>query len=253
MGGNSLGTIGEGLARNLASRGFDVAVYNRTNRRTEEFIAEHGREGKFTAAATLEEIARALRRPRAVAVLVNAGKPVDEVIEQLTRVLERGDIIVDGGNSFFQDTQRRAAALEKMGFGFLGCGVSGGEEGALRGPSLMPGGTRQSYTRVEDMLTAIAAKVDGIPCCTYIGPDGAGHFVKMVHNGIEYADIQLIAETYDLLRNALGLSPDEVASVFRQWNEGRLQSYLIEITSYVLAKHDDGGGAALVDGIEDEA
>src|SRR6202022_3471298 len=157
---------------------------------------------------------------------------VDEAIDSLSRVLAPGDTIIDGGNSLFLDTRRRAAAAEKSGFGFLGTGVSGGEEGALLGPSIMPGGTRESYARVEDMLTAIAAKVDGVPCCTYIGPDGAGHFVKMVHNGIEYADIQLIAETYDLLRNALGLSPDELAAVFREWNQGRLQSYLIEITSY---------------------
>jgi 6-phosphogluconate dehydrogenase len=248
-----LGTIGGGLARNFASHDVRVAVYNRTHRRTEQFIADHSQEGDFIPAATLEELARVLKPPRAVAVLVNAGRPVDDVIDELTKALDKGDVIIDGGNSFFQDTQRRAAALEKIGFGFLGCGVSGGEEGALHGPSLMPGGTRQSYERVEEMLTAIAAKVDGVPCCTYIGPDGAGHFVKMVHNGIEYADIQLIAETYDLLRNALGLAPDELASVFREWNEGRLQSYLIEITSYVLAKHDDGSGAALVDGIEDEA
>ena len=253
MGVVGLGTIGGGLARNFASHGVRVAVYNRTHRRTEQFIADHSQEGDFIPAATLEELARVLKPPRAVAVLVNAGRPVDDVIDELTTTLDKGDVIIDGGNSFFQDTQRRAAALEKIGFGFLGCGVSGGEEGALHGPSLMPGGTRQSYERVEEMLTAIAAKVDGVPCCTYIGPDGAGHFVKMVHNGIEYADIQLIAETYDLLRNALGLAPDELASVFREWNEGRLQSYLIEITSYVLAKHDDGSGAALVDGIEDEA
>src|SRR2546430_10005159 len=248
-----LGTIGGGLARNFASHGVRVAVYNRTHRRTQEFIADHGREGNFVPAATIDELVRALKPPRAVAGWVNAGWQVDEVIDELTKALDKGVTIVPGGNSFFQDTQRRAAALEKTGFGFLGCGVSGGEEGALRGPSLMPGGTRQSYARVEDMLTAIAANVDGVPCCTYVGPDGAGHFVKMVHNGIEYADIQLIAETYDLLRNAVGLAPDELASVFREWNEGRLQSYLIEITSYVLAKHDDGSGAALVDGIEDEA
>src|SRR5438128_9866010 len=253
MGVVGLGTIGGGLARNFASHGVRVAVYNRTHRRTEQFIADHSQEGDFIPAATLEELARVLKPPRAVAVLVNAGRPVDDVIDELTTALDKGDVIIDGGNSFFQDTQRRAAALEKIGFGFLGCGVSGGEEGALHGPSLMPGGTRPSYESVEEMLTAIAAKVDGVPCCTYIGPDGAGHFVKMVHNGIEYADIQLIAETYDLLRNALGLAPDELASVFREWNEGRLQSYLIEITSYVLAKHDDGSGAALVDGIEDEA
>ena len=174
------------------------------------------------------------------------------MIDALSKVLQKGDMIIDGGNSLFHDTRRRAATAEAAGFGYLGTGVSGGEEGALLGPSIMPGGTRESYARVEDMLTAIAAKVDGVPCCTYIGPDGAGHFVKMVHNGIEYADIQLIAETYDLLRNGLGLTADELAPVFRKWNEGRLQSYLIEITSYVLAKHDNGAGS-LVDSIEDEA
>jgi len=253
MGVIGLGTIGGGLARNLASHGFHVAVYNRTHRRTEEFLAEHGGEGNFTAAATLEELARALKPPRAVAVLVNAGAPVDEVIDALTPILGKGDIIIDGGNSFFQDTRRRAAALEKRGFGFIGSGVSGGEEGALRGPSLMPGGTRDAYAQIEEMLLAIAAKVDGEPCCTYVGPDGAGHFVKMVHNGIEYADIQLIAESYDLLRSALGLSADQLAAIFREWNKGRLDSYLIEIASYVLAKHDDGASASLVDVIEDEA
>src|SRR6266852_2814439 len=253
MGVIGLGTIGGGLARNLAAHGVHVAVYNRTHSRTEEFIAEHGKEGSFTAAATLGGLARALKPPRAVAVLVNAGKPVDEVIEGLTGVLKRGDIIIDGGNSLFADTQRRAASLELAGFGFLGCGVSGGEEGALRGPSLMPGGTRQSYARVENMLNDIAAKVDAVPCCAYIGPDGAGHFVKMVHNGIEYADIQLIAESYDLLRSALGLTPSELAGVFREWNQGELQSYLIEITANVLAKSSDGTDAALVDAIEDEA
>jgi 6-phosphogluconate dehydrogenase len=248
-----LGTIGGGLARNFASHGVHVAVYNRTFRRTEEFIADHGKEGNFSVAASLEDFARLLQPPRAVSVLVNAGKPVDDVIDGLLAVLEKGDIIIDGGNSFFQDTRRRAAAVEKLGFGFIGSGVSGGEEGALRGPSLMPGGTRESYAHIEDMFNAIAAKVDGVPCSTYIGPDGAGHFVKMVHNGIEYADIQLIAESYDLLRHAVGLAPDELSAVFRDWNNGRLQSYLIEITSYVLAKHDDGSASALVDAIEDEA
>ena len=252
MGVIGLGTIGGGLARNLASRGFHVAVYNRTKRRTDEFIHDHGGEGTFNAATSLEELAKSLKPPRAIAVLVNAGQPVDDVIDSLTQVLARGDVIIDGGNSFFQDTRRRAAALEQKGFGFLGSGVSGGEEGALRGPSLMPGGTREAYAHVEEMFNAIAAKVDGVPCCAYIGPDGAGHFVKMVHNGIEYADIQLIAESYDLMRSALGLSPDELASVFREWNQGRLQSYLIEITSYVLAKHENGTGS-LVDSIEDEA
>src|SRR5256886_8051088 len=216
-------------------------------------MANFGKEGDFAAAATFEELASVLKPPRAVLVMVNAGPPVDEAIDARAKVLDRGDTIIDGGNSFFQDTQRRAAAVEKMGLGYIGCGVSGGEEGALHGPSLMPGGTRESYTHVEGMLTAIAATVDGVPCCTYIGPDGAGHFVKMVHNGIEYADIQLIAESYDLLRSALGITPDELASIFRDWNNGRLQSYLIEITSYVLAKHDGGTGKSLVDAIEDEA
>ncbi|OLB85822.1 MAG: NADP-dependent phosphogluconate dehydrogenase [Chloroflexi bacterium] len=253
MGVVGLGTMGMNLARNLASHGVRVGVYNRTHRRTEEFMANFGKEGDFAAAATFEELASVLKPPRAVLVMVNAGPPVDETIDALAKVLDRGDTIIDGGNSFFQDTQRRAAAVEKMGLGYIGCGVSGGEEGALHGPSLMPGGTRESYTHVEGMLTAIAATVDGVPCCTYIGPDGAGHFVKMVHNGIEYADIQLIAESYDLLRSALGITPDELASIFRDWNNGRLQSYLIEITSYVLAKHDGGTGKSLVDAIEDEA
>jgi len=253
MGVVGLGTIGGGLARNFASHGVQVAVYNRTFHRTEEFMADHGGEGNFSVARSLEDFGRLLKPPRAVSVLVNAGKPVDDVIDGLLAVLEKGDIIIDGGNSFFQDTRRRAAAVEKLGFGFIGSGVSGGEEGALHGPSLMPGGTRESYAHIEDMFNAIAAKVDGVPCCTYIGPDGAGHFVKMVHNGIEYADIQLIAESYDLLRNALGLTPDELSAVFREWNNGRLQSYLIEISSHVLAKHDDGAKSSLVDSIEDEA
>ncbi len=247
-----LATMGQNLARNLASHGARVVVYNRHRQRTDDFMAEFSSKGDFRPAFSIEELARLLTPPRAVLVMVKAGAPVDESIDALTKVLSRGDVIIDGGNSLFHDTRRRAAAAERAGLGYLGTGVSGGEEGALHGPSIMPGGTRESYARVEDMLTAIAAKVDGVPCCTYIGPDGAGHFVKMVHNGIEYADIQLIAETYDLLRNALGLSPDELAAVFREWNQGRLQSYLIEITSYVLAKHDDGLGS-LVDAIEDEA
>src|SRR5437660_11688638 len=250
MGVVGLATMGMNLARNLASHGVRVAVYNRTRERTDEFMASFGKEGDFQAAHAFEDLARILQPPRAVLVMVKAGAPVDESIDSLTKVLEQGDTIIDGGNSFFQDTQRRAAAVEKLGLGYIGSGVSGGEEGALHGPSIMPGGTHRSYARVEDMLTAIAAKVDGVPCCTYIGPDGAGHFVKMVHNGIEYGDIQLIAETYDLLRNGLGLPPDELASVFRGWNEGRLQSYLIEITSYVLSKHEDSAGAPLVDRIE---
>jgi len=248
-----LATMGENLARNLASHGVRVAVYNRTHRRTDDFMAAHSSEGDFHPAATLEELAKILQPPRAILLMVKAGSPVDEAIDSLSKVLEPGDTIIDGGNSLFHDTRRRAAAVEKAGLGFIGAGVSGGEEGALRGPSIMPGGTRESYGRVEQMLTAISAKVDGVPCCTYIGPDGAGHFVKMVHNGIEYADIQLIAETYDFLRQVLGMTPAELAAVFREWNQGELQSYLIEITANVLDKRDEGSESALVDAIEDEA
>src|SRR5712671_3966440 len=243
--------MGENLARNLANHGVRVAVYNRTRRRTDDFMARHSDEGDFRPAASLEELVRFLKPPRAILLMVKAGSAVDEAIDSLTAVLEPGDTIIDGGNSLFHDTRRRAAAAEAAGLGFIGAGVSGGEEGALLGPSIMPGGTRESYQRVAEMLTAIAAKVDGVPCCTYIGPDGAGHFVKMVHNGIEYADIQLIAETYDFLRQALGMSPTELAAVFREWNQGELQSYLIEITGNVLAKQD--GKSALVDAIEDKA
>jgi 6-phosphogluconate dehydrogenase len=248
-----LATMGENLARNLASHKVRVAVYNRTRRRTDDFMAAHSGEGDFRPAGTLEELARMLEPPRAILLMVKAGSAVDEAIDSLSNVLEPGDTIIDGGNSLFHDTRRRAAAAEKAGLGFIGAGVSGGEEGALRGPSIMPGGTRASYERVAEMLMAISAKVDGVPCCTYIGPDGAGHFVKMVHNGIEYADIQLIAETYDFLRQALGMTPAELAAVFREWNQGELQSYLIEITANVLAKRDELTGSALVDVIEDEA
>src|ERR1700674_1759112 len=248
-----LATMGENLARNLASRGARVAVYNRTRKRTDDFMAAHGAESHFRPAGSLEEMARLLKPPRAILLMVKAGSAVDEAIDSLTKVLESGDTIIDGGNSLFHDTRRRAAAVEKSGLGFIGAGVSGGEEGALRGPSIMPGGTRASYERVAEMLTGISAKVDGTPCCTYIGPDGAGHFVKMVHNGIEYADIQLIAETYDFLRQVTGMTPGELAGVFRDWNQGELQSYLIEITANVLAKTDGNSKSALVDAIEDEA
>src|SRR6202140_1102879 len=248
-----LATMGENLARNLASHGARAAVYNRTRKRTDDFMAAHSKEGDFRPTGAVEGLARSLRPPRAILLMVKAGSAVDEAIESLSKVLEPGDTIIDGGNSLFHDTRRRAAAVEKAGLGFIGAGVSGGEEGALRGPSIMPGGTRESYQRVAEMLTAISAKVDGTPCCTYIGPDGAGHFVKMVHNGIEYADIQLIAETYDFLRQALGMTPPDLAAVFREWNQGELQSYLIEITANVLAKTDDATKAPLVDVIEDEA
>jgi len=248
-----LATMGQNLARNFASRGVRVVVYNRTRQRTDEFMSDHGTEGDFRAVGSLDELVKTLAKPRAVLLMVKAGAPVDEAIESLSKVLEPGDLIIDGGNSMFHDTQRRAEAAEKIGIGYLGVGVSGGEEGALLGPSIMPGGTRESYARIEEILMAISAKVDGVPCCTYIGPDGAGHFVKMIHNGIEYADIQLIAESYDFLRESLGLTPIELAPIFREWNEGPLQSYLIEITANVLAKQDDGAGPGLIDVIQDKA
>jgi 6-phosphogluconate dehydrogenase len=248
-----LATMGENLARNFASRGVRVAVYNRTRHRTDEFMAKHGSEGDFQAAGSLEELVQKLARPRAILLMVKAGAPVDEAIESLSKLLAPGDLIIDGGNSLFTDTRRRARAAEGVGLGYLGAGISGGEEGALRGPSIMPGGTRDSYGHVEEMLTSISAKVDGAPCCTYIGPDGAGHFVKMIHNGIEYGDIQLIAESFDFLQQRLKLSPSELAPIFDEWNKGPLESYLIEITAKVLAKRDDATGKALVDVIEDRA
>jgi len=245
--------MGMNLSRNLASHGARVAVYNRTRKRTDDFMSQHGSEGDFRAAGSLGELVRILKPPRAILLMVKAGAPVDEALNELTGLLQAGDVVMDGGNSLFHDTRRRAAAATRAGLVFMGMGVSGGEEGALHGPSLMPGGTREAYARVEGMLTAIAARVDGVPCCTYIGPDGAGHFVKMVHNGIEYADIQLIAESYDFMRQALGIDARELAGIFREWNQGELQSYLIEITAAVLAKRDSGDHAALVDVIEDEA
>ena len=248
-----LATMGQNLARNFASHGVRVALYNRTRQRTDEFMAKHGGEGDFQPAGSLEELVQKLAPPRAVLLMVKAGSPVDDAIESLSKLLAPGDLIIDGGNSLFTDTRRRARAAEGIGLGYLGTGVSGGEEGALRGPSIMPGGTRDSYGHVEEMLTSISAKVDGVPCCTYIGPDGAGHFVKMIHNGIEYADIQLIAESFDFLQQRLSLSPTELAPIFDEWNKGPLESYLIEITAKVLAKKDEATGRALVDVIEDRA
>ncbi len=253
IGVTGLAVMGANLARNLARNGFEVAVHNRTGERTDRFMAEFAHEGRFTAAHSLQEFVAAIARPRPIIVMVKAGAPVDAVIAELEPFLEAGDIVIDGGNSLFTDTLRRAGDLEAKGLRFLGVGVSGGEEGALNGPSIMPGGTREAYDHVERILTRISAHVDGTPCCTYIGPDGAGHYVKMVHNGIEYADMQLIAEAYDLLSQVAGMSAPQIADVFSGWNAGDLDSYLIEITAEVLRKQDARTGKPLVDVILDKA
>ncbi len=233
-----LAVMGANLARNVAHHDIPIAVHNRTASKTEQFMAEHGSEGPITGTGTTQEFVQALERPRTIMAMVKAGPAVDAVIEELAPLLDEGDTIVDGGNSHFRDTQRRDKAMNERGLRFLGVGVSGGEEGALKGPSIMPGGSRESYDDVEHVFTSIAAQVDGTPCCTYVGADGAGHYVKMVHNGIEYADIQLIAEAYDLLRHGIGLEVPEIAQVFHEWNEGDLDSFLIEITAQVLDKAD---------------
>ena len=248
-----LATMGMNLARNLARNGFGVSVYNRTTSRVDDFMKHYGAEGAFTPAHSPEELVRQLEKPRRILMMVKAGPPVDETIDHLGPHLEAGDILIDGGNSYFLDTVRRGKALEARGFRFIGTGVSGGEEGALLGPSIMPGGDRDAYQQVEPMLTKISAHVEGDPCCTYIGPGGAGHYVKMVHNGIEYADIQLIAEAYDLLTHALNLGAEDLSRIFSEWNKGDLESYLIQITSEVLGKRDRATGRPLVDVIVDEA
>lgn len=238
-----LAVMGENLALNVESRGFPIAVYNRTASKTDEFMATRGKGKDIKAAYSLEEFVQTLERPRKILVMVKAGAPVDAVIQQLKPLLEEGDMIIDGGNSLYEDTERRTNELEPTGLGFVGMGVSGGEEGALHGPSLMPGGTASAYKELEPILTKIAAQVDDGPCVTYIGPRGAGHYVKMVHNGIEYGDMQLIAEAYDLLKKGLGLSNDELHEVFADWNHtDELNSFLIEITANIFRKKDDAKG-----------
>src|SRR3954449_10568767 len=253
IGVTGLAVMGANLARNIARRGIPVAVHNRTPARMREFMSEFAEEGTFTGAETLEEFVEALERPRRIIIMVKAGGPVDAVIDELSPLLDEGDIVIDAGNSHFADTKRRTEACAERGLRFIGAGVSGGEEGALLGPSIMPGGDRDAYGEVEEVFRQIAAQVDDEPCCAYIGPDGAGHYVKMVHNGIEYADIQLIAEAYDLLRHAGGLEAPELAKVFDEWNAGDLESFLIEITAKVLAKQDADTGRPLVDVIVDQA
>ena len=248
-----LGVMGANLARNLARNGYATAVFNRTQARTERLISEHGGEADFVPSSTLEDFVASLRAPRVAIIMVQAGPATDAVMEQLAALMDEGDIIVDCGNSLFTDTIRREKWAAERGLHFVGAGVSGGEEGALWGPSIMPGGTRASYERLGPMFEAVAATYDGVPCCTYIGANGAGHFVKMVHNGIEYADMQVIAEAYTLLREGLGATPAQIADVFAAWNEGELNSYLIEITAEVLRQVDASTGVPLVDLIVDAA
>jgi 6-phosphogluconate dehydrogenase len=254
IGLTGLAVMGQNLARNIARNGFPIAVHNRTTEKTREFIAAHGSEGPLVATESDEAFVAAIAPPRAIVIMVKAGAPVDQVIANLKPYLSKGDLLIDGGNSHFTDTQHRIDELAKDGLHFLGTGVSGGEEGALNGPSIMPGGPREGYDYVADILTKISAHVDGEPCCTYIGQGGAGHFVKMVHNGIEYADMQLIAEAYDLLKNVAGLDNAAIGEVFSQWNQGDLDSFLIEITARIFQTRDpEDPSAYLVDKVLDSA
>ena len=249
-----LAVMGENLALNVESRGFPIAVYNRTAAKTEKFMEVRAKGKDIKAAYSIEEFVQILERPRNILVMVKAGRPVDAVIEQLKPLLDEGDTIIDGGNSLYNDTERRTKDLESSGFGFVGMGVSGGEEGALKGPSLMPGGTEAGYRDLEPILTKIAAQVDDGPCVTFIGSGGAGHYVKMVHNGIEYGDMQLIAEAYDLMKNALDLTGDELEEVFGEWNRtDELDSFLIEITADIFSNTDPKTDKPLVDSILDAA
>ncbi len=253
IGVTGLGVMGRNLARNFARNGYTVAVHNRSVERMQALLAEHGDEGDFVGCATDEDFVAALAKPRTVVVMVPAGGPTDAVIDALVPLLDTGDIVVDAGNAHYADTRRREAALSARGLHFVGMGVSGGEEGALNGPSIMPGGSAESYATLGPILETISAHVDGEPCCVHVGPDGAGHFVKMVHNGIEYADMQLIAEAYHLLRTGLGLEPGAIGDIFAEWNKGDLESYLIEITADVLHHTDAATGKPFVDIVLDEA
>lgn len=248
-----LGVMGENLLMNMESKGFTVACYNRSTDKVANFIEGRAKGKNIIGAFSLEELVASLAKPRKVMIMVKAGSAVDSMIESLIPLLEEGDIIIDGGNSHFPDTIRRTKYVESKGLLYLGMGVSGGEEGALKGPSLMPGGSVAAWGEVKELFQAVSAELeDGSRCCTYIGPDGAGHFVKMVHNGIEYGDMQLICESYDLMRKLLGMSADEMHEVFSEWNKGELDSYLIEITSDILA-YKDTDGNPLVDKILDTA
>jgi len=248
-----LAVMGQNLVLNIESRGYGVAVFNRTTSKTDEFLAGPAKGKNITGGKTLKEFVDQLERPRKIILMVKAGKPVDEFIDKLLPLLDSGDLLIDGGNSHFPDTIRRCKLLEAKGFLYIGTGVSGGEEGALKGPSIMPGGKKEAYDLIAPILTAISAKVDGQPCCTYIGPDGAGHYVKMVHNGIEYGDMQLICEAYYLMKECLGFEAEQLHEIFRTWNGGDLNSYLIEITADIFKKIDEQTGQPLVEMVLDTA
>jgi 6-phosphogluconate dehydrogenase len=248
-----LAVMGCNLARNIVRHGEPLVVQNRTQSKTDDLLAEHGDEGPMSGATDLADLAASLQPPRRVIVMVKAGKAVDAVVDELAEHLDAGDVIVDGGNSEWVDTERRAAALEERGIHYAGVGISGGEEGALNGPSIMPGGSDEAYELIGPVLERIAADVDGTPCCTHLGPGGAGHYVKMVHNGIEYADMQLIAEVTDLMIRGAGMDAGQAADAYARWNEGELESFLIEITAEVLRQEDADTGTPLVDAIIDEA
>ena len=245
--------MGSNIARNFARHDYTVAVYNRSTEKTDAFMAEYGKDGDFIPSTTIKEFVASLERPRRALIMVQAGEATDAVIAQLADAMDKGDIIIDGGNSLFTDTIRREADMSARGLHFVGAGISGGEEGALNGPSIMPGGPAESYESLGPLLESIAAHVDDVPCCTHIGPNGAGHFVKMVHNGIEYADMQVIGEAYHLLRYAAHMTPTEIAEVFHEWNTGDLDSYLVEITAEVLSQVDAETGKPLIDVIVDQA
>ncbi|WP_343710062.1 NADP-dependent phosphogluconate dehydrogenase, partial [Mycobacterium sp.] len=253
IGVTGLAVMGSNIARNFARHGYTVALHNRSVAKTDALLAGHGSEGTFVRCATIPEFLAALQKPRRVLIMVKAGEATDAVIGELADAMDEGDIIIDGGNALYTDTIRREQAMAQRGLHFVGAGISGGEEGALNGPSIMPGGPAESYRSVGPMLEEIAAHVDGVPCCTHIGPDGSGHFVKMVHNGIEYSDMQLIGEAYQLLRDGLGMTAPQIAGIFTDWNRGELDSYLVEITAEVLRQVDAKTGRPLVDVILDEA
>lgn len=246
-----LAVMGQNLVLNVESRGFQVSVFNRTSSVTEQFIADNP-EKKLVGCKTLEEFVESLAVPRKIQIMVKAGAPVDAVIDQLVELLDEGDIIIDGGNSLYKDTERRDAFLSQMGLRFIGAGVSGGEEGALKGPSIMPGGPPSTWEVMKPIFESIAAKVNGVPCVTHIGPGGAGHYVKMVHNGIEYGDMQLICEAYNLFK-AAGFTADEMAAVFAEWNAEELESYLIQISSKIFEEKDAETGKPLIEVIMDRA